>query len=72
MQVFAVWMKVMAQNKKTKLWLLNFSKAAYKYLRKEAERRKVDHTRHTLSPQFPLLCSSSYRVFYYGCWPGRR
>jgi protein O-GlcNAc transferase len=46
-------MKILSREPKAKLWLLNFSKAASKYLRKEARAAGVDPARLIFHDKFP-------------------
>lgn len=51
--VFAAWMKILKKTPKAKLWLLNFSKAASKYLRIYATDAGVDPARLVFHNKFP-------------------
>jgi protein O-GlcNAc transferase len=51
-EVFGAWLKILSREPKTKLWLLNFSKAASKYLRKEARAAGVDPARLVFHDKF--------------------
>uniref|UniRef100_A0A7S0H957 protein O-GlcNAc transferase n=1 Tax=Hanusia phi TaxID=3032 RepID=A0A7S0H957_9CRYP len=66
-KIFKVWMRIMREVPSTKLWLLNFSKAASKYLRKEAAAAGVAKDRLVFHSKFPkdieLLAKSHADLF---------
>jgi len=66
-KIFNVWMEVMRQVPKSKLWLLKFSKAASKYLLKEAAAAGVKEDRLVFHSKFPkdieLLAKSHADLF---------
>jgi predicted O-linked N-acetylglucosamine transferase (SPINDLY family) len=52
-EVYAAWMRILTRAPKARLWLLNFSKAASKYLRKAAAEAGVDPARIVFHDKFP-------------------
>ena len=52
-EVFGCWMRILAAAPRAKLWLLNFSKAASKYLRQAARDAGVDPARLVFHDKFP-------------------